>query len=478
MKISMSYASTANGATSGATGLKVAVIGGGFTGVAFIIHAIRAAQPGVGLDFTIVEPAAQLGRGVAYGTDEPQHRINVPSDRMSIFAADPGHATRWLLAHGAIDAGSADARGHYYVSRARYGEYVAATLNEVVANAAPRVRVVHRRATATGLQKIGAGYVVQLADGTQLDADRVALCFGHTPSKPPGVIDAEVFDDDRFVAHPWSADALRAIAPDASVLLVGTGLTMADVAVTLLERGHRGRITAISRRGLRPRPHGVFADTGDFLGDAPAPRTARGLLRMLRERIATDELALGQGWHATADAFRFQLPTLWNALPPIEKRRVVARLLPFWDVHRFRIAPQIHDTVEKAIVDGQMTVVKARIADIHRSAKGFRAGLAIAGGGREERDFDAVVFCTGAARDIDRNPLARSLIESGIARLDVIGMGLDTDLLSRVRDASGNVTLGLFAFGPITRGSFGEMTGAPDITRHVENVLGDALLGA
>src|ERR1700722_9019982 len=50
-----------------------------------------------------------------------------------------------------------------------------------------------------------------------------ALGFGHTPSKPPGVIDAEVFDDDRFVAHPWSADALRAIAPDASVLLVGTG---------------------------------------------------------------------------------------------------------------------------------------------------------------------------------------------------------------------------------------------------------------
>lgn len=472
----MSFASTANGTTNGATGLKVVVIGGGFTGVAFIIHAIRAAHPGVGLDFTIVEPTAQLGRGVAYGTDEPLHRINVPSDRMSLFAGDPGHATRWLAAHGAIDAGSADARGHYYVSRARYGEYVAATLKEVVANAAPQVRVVHRRATATGVQKSGSGYVVQLADGAQIDADRVALCFGHTPSKPPGVIDADVFDDDRFVTHPWSADALRAIAPDACVLLVGTGLTMADVAVTLLDRGHRGRITAISRRGLRPRPHGVFADSGDFLGDAPAPRTARGLLRMLRERIATDELGLG--WHAAADAFRFQLPALWNALPPIEKRRVVARLLPFWDVHRFRIAPQIHDTVEKAIASGQMSVMKAGIADISRSASGFRAGLRLAGGGREERDFDAVVFCTGAARDIDRNPLARSLIESGIARLDAVGIGLDTDLLSRVRDASGNVMTGLFAFGPITRGSFGEMTGAPDITKHVENVLRDALLGA
>lgn len=30
---------------------------------------------------------------------------------------------------------------------------------------------------------------------------------------------------------------------------------------------------------------------------------------------------------------------------------------------------------------------------------------------------------------------------------------------------------GLFAYGPITRGTFGEMTGAPDIAQHLEQVM-------
>jgi uncharacterized NAD(P)/FAD-binding protein YdhS len=46
-------------------------------------------------------------------------------------------------------------------------------------------------------------------------------------------------------------------------------------------------------------------------------------------------------------------------------------------------------------------------------------------------------------------------------------IGLDTDLRSRLRNTDGKVSPGLLAFGPITRGSFGEMTGAPDFARHL-----------
>ena len=87
-----------------------------------------------------------------------------------------------------------------------------------------------------------------------------------------------------------------------------------------------------------------------------------------------------------------------------------------------------------------------------------------------------MVFCTGPARDIDRNPLVKSLLESRLARLDAVKTGLDTDLQSRILDADGNVSPGLFAFGPMTRGSFGEMTGAPDIARHLERLLKDGSL--
>jgi uncharacterized NAD(P)/FAD-binding protein YdhS len=457
------------------TVLNIVVIGGGFTGVAFVIHAIRACAADVNLDFTIVEPSADLGRGIAYGTTEPLHRINVPSDRMSLFANDSTHATRWLKEHEALDAGSMDDQGHYYVSRHRYGEYVDATLKDVLATAAPQVRVSHLRASATGLSKRALGYIVHLDNGAQLEAQRVALCFGHTPSKPPGCIDENALQDPCLIAHPWSHDALHAIPRDASVLLVGTGLTMADVAVTLIGRKHAGRITAISRRGLRAQPHGLFADAADFLGNTEPPSTARELLKRLRQRIARDKQA-NIGWQPAADAFRFDLPRIWNALPAREQRRVVRRLLPFWDVHRFRIAPQIHAAIEHAIGTGQMSVVTAGIGDIHRRAQGFRVGLRRRGGHIEEHDFGAVVFCTGPARDIDRNPLVSSLLASRLARLDAVRAGLDTDLQSRILDADGSVSPGLFAFGPMTRGSFGEMTGAPDIARHLERILKDGSL--
>lgn len=51
------------------------------------------------------------------------------------------------------------------------------------------------------------------------------------------------------------------ISKDASVLIVGTGLSMADVVVSLARHGHEGKVTAISRRGIIPKSH----DTGNAL---------------------------------------------------------------------------------------------------------------------------------------------------------------------------------------------------------------------
>ncbi len=53
------------------------------------------------------------------------------------------------------------------------------------------------------------------------------------------------------------ADPSR-IDKEASVLIVGTGLSMADVVVSLAKHGHEGKVTAISRRGIIPKSH----DTG------------------------------------------------------------------------------------------------------------------------------------------------------------------------------------------------------------------------
>jgi uncharacterized NAD(P)/FAD-binding protein YdhS len=49
-------------------------------------------------------------------------------------------------------------------------------------------------------------------------------------------------------------------------------------------------------------------------------------------------------------------------------------------------------------------------------------------------------------------------------------LGLKVDALSRVLDRRAAPQAHLLALGPNTRGSFGEMTGAPDIIRQIERV--------
>ena len=66
---------------------------------------------------------------------------------------------------------------------------------------------------------------------------------------------------------------------------------------------------------------------------------------------------------------------------------------------------------------------------------------------------------------------SRILSITGWLRLTISASALRSDELSRLIDALGATQPDLFAFGPITRGTFGEMTGAPDILRQIERVV-------
>ena len=155
----------------------------GYTGAALAIHLMRIAE--APLELTLIDPADRLGRGIAYGATDPEHRINVPSDRMSLFGDDPLHATRWLHAHGTLpDPGSTDDQGHHYVARAAYGAYVEAMLSDAISASAPRTAFAHERGRATGIAAKGPGWSVSLLDGRTVAADTVILCFGQCPAGP------------------------------------------------------------------------------------------------------------------------------------------------------------------------------------------------------------------------------------------------------------------------------------------------------
>jgi uncharacterized NAD(P)/FAD-binding protein YdhS len=453
---------------------RLAILGGGLTGAALAIHAIRSSKGRLAID--LVEPAADLGRGIAYGTTDPVHRINVPSHRMSLFGDDSEHLTRWLFAHGLLpDPASTDARDQHYVARAAFGNYVADVLAETVAAAGPRAAFRHHRVRAVAITAAGSGWTVGLSDGRSLEADGVALCCGHAAPVLPCAVTEAAQRHSGFVRNPWIGDAFAPIGQRDAVLLVGTGLTMADAVASLVRTGHRGPVTAISRRGLLARPQGLFLDGFDAFADALPPTTALGLLRLVRRRVR--DLEADVGWEPVVDALRLRLFPIWTGLPPAEQRRVVRRLLPFWEVHRFRAAPQPHDLLEAERREGRLTVERAGLVGLDAEGGRLVATLRRPGGRTERRAFDAVVLCTGPGNALDTDPLVGGLVAAGLVRPDAVGLGLAVDAESRLRDRHGGLHATFRAFGPVTRGSFGEMTGEPDIVRHVARIA-PGLLGA
>lgn len=73
--------------------LSIVVIGAGFTGTMTAVHlAQRARTP---LRVTLIERSGRFARGVAYGTRQECHLLNVPAGRMSAFPDDEGHFLRW-----------------------------------------------------------------------------------------------------------------------------------------------------------------------------------------------------------------------------------------------------------------------------------------------------------------------------------------------------------------------------------------------
>lgn len=444
----------------------VVVVGGGFTGGAVAYHLAARRLPRLG-PVTVVEPRPLLGAGLAYSTHDAAHRINVPAARMSLISEQPGHFAEWLERTGAADRGAVTEDGHVFPQRRLFGLYVDATLLPLLGEGLVR----HSQTRAIAIEKQGKRFRIGLEDGSALLADVVVLATTHPAPSVPAVL-RPLAERKGFVANAYASDALEGIAPDDRVLIVGNGLTSADIVASLDARGHRGEITSLSRHGLRSKGHapGTWQPRGDFT-TAPAP-TVLKLLAHIRAELEAGRAA-GETWHPVFDALRGQGGAIWAGLSLVERRRLVRHLRVFWDVHRFRVAPQVEAALDRRIADGTLEILAGSLVAASRDARSFvidirpRSQRTI----RQER-YDAVIVATGPAHAavIRENPAIASLHAAGLVGLDAYGLGLAVDAEAVALDSAGSPVPGLYVAGPLARGSFGELMGLLEVTRHAEFV--------
>jgi len=411
----------------------VAIVGGGFSGVALATELLRT---GDGQRVTLLESGPRLGRGIAYDTADSAHLLNTRAERMSLFGADPAHFVRWNQARGRAT------EPNDFVARSVYGDYLEDTVHALASKADRGTFAAQPSTEVRDIAPLHSGFAVVLDGGATLPADEVVLATGHPlPGDPlarwlPG-------GEPRYLRDPWRSHELAAIGNDDRVLLIGTGLTMVDVVLTLTARGHCGGITAISRRGLLPRAQGTAheplpQDLADELRRGLSVGNLRRALRVVRGAAAAAK-DRGLDWQTVVDALRSSTEPFWGALCAADRRRFVQHLRPYWDVHRHRLPPATAERLEALVGDGRLRVRAARL----RAASVTDRGIAVTTHERRgdgTAHYDWIVNCTGPsfAKQSCR-ALERRLLERGLLIADPLALGFVTTPDGRAFGAHGPV---------------------------------------
>ena len=178
-------------------------------------------------------------------------------------------------------------------------------------------------------------------------------------------------------------------------------------------------------------------------------------------------------WHSVFDRLRAQAPAIWSALPPEEREKLVRRLRVFWDVHRFRIAPQVAAVLERRERAGTFRNFAAGL--VGSRMRGGKFEVEFRRRRRAEPEtmlFDAVINSTGPAHRTaaNLNAALRTLSGAGFVQPDRYGLGIRTSPESRAICSDGSAIPTLFVAGPLARGTFGELMGLPEVARHAQVV--------
>ena len=429
--------------------VSIAVVGAGAAGVTVAANLLEEAERQARrIEVVLVDPGAAVGRGTAYSTADQNHLLNSPAGKLSAVTDDADHFVRWAGQHLGRSVGHGE-----FLSRWLFGTY----LGEHLAATADRCRSVGLRHVRDRVVHIGhrdpvleLGFALGGAERVNAAVLAPGVCAPGTDWAPP-----ELRESPRFVADPWAGR----ITEDGDVLLVGTGLTMVDIALSLDEPNRT--VHAVSRHGLLPRSH----------PRRPAPASPGAVAGMGLDALWR-HVSAGTDWRSAVDGLRPMAAEIWGGLPHADRERFLELRARYWDVLRHRMPPQVADRVRRMRAAGRLRVHTGEVTAVRAHADGLDVVLS----GRETLTVGSVVNCTGPQQDMRAvtDPLVSSLLDSGLAVPGPHNLGFDTaedGRLRSVRDAP------IWTLGSTRVGNLWESTAFPEI-RAQAGAVATAVLSA
>jgi uncharacterized NAD(P)/FAD-binding protein YdhS len=469
----------------------VGVVGGGFSGTLLIANLVKMLDGPVTIEW--FDESGTIGTGVAYGTQDSCHLLNVPAGRMGAFTGDPAGFYHWLQsengkASAAVLYPQKEIKEESFLPRVLYAAHLRHIRDELLQTAQEKNITIHIHAA-------------QVTDARQHEAEprRLVLCFEKEGAARETVVDSVVLATGNmpprhftfqpgmirgvrhYVADVWKRDKdtifpekVNQLSADSDIVIIGTGLTMVDTVLTLRKYGFKGTITALSRHGWLPMPHAPAKPYPRWewtLLPSDAPQNALGMLRRLRKEVKKAGAA-GYDWRSVIDSLRPVTQTLWQRLGRKEKRKFLNRLFTLWNIHRHRMAPEIHAELRTMQQSGALKIVPGRIYYVGSDEDGLTVAYRKRGANRVETIRATLVLnCTGPEYDIaaSSHQLLKNLRDRELITVGPLRMGVE---ITANGSAKGKAPETIFPMGTLLIGEQFECTAVPELREQAHSIAG------
>lgn len=469
---------------------RLLAVGAGPTGTTVFYQLTRAlidAGKTSSLEIVLTD-ADRPGPGMAFGTCNSRHLLNVDAKLMSVDPGNPKHFVQWCRENtqawrGRYPRLNLETDGH--PPRYLFGMYLQAVLRSTAKLAASHaIRTDQRRDQVVSIRPAGLRLAVGFESGARELFDHVVLATGH---QLPDTYQ-ELADSPAYSTTPTDLSGFPLDREPMSI--IGTRLSAIDAVLELVNLGYTGPIRMVSRSGWLPKvacPTGSCTlryPTKDFIATArpgtvsldafmslfqreiehaqdrridwaaalaPPPSCAR----TFRHEIEVASARAERPWEAVLITLYDAAPWLWRTLTENAKLRFRREYYSIWMTYLGSVPLVTARRIQALLDSGQLTVhggLRSISYDAGASAYVLQLDRA-----PYQMLVRAVVNATGPGLEVtrSRSPLLTDLLASALAAPHPCGgvrVGTD-DFRLRTPDGT-QVHPGLFALGDLTHGDW------------------------
>ena len=443
---------------------KITIIGAGLSGTLLTMNLFKqnSDKP---VSVKWIDRNSGKDMGPAYSTNET-YLLNVPVELMGAFSDKPEHFLTW-----AQEKYDKTKKGDY-LPRKLYKEYIQEMWREAWKSKPENTQFERIRDEVTDVEIQDNQIKVILKKTPDSVTDTIVFALGNALPKNPTVKNKHVFNDKHYVQNPWHPELLNKIAKKDTVLFIGTGQTMVDLATGLHRRNHEGKMIAISRRGVLPmsqknvEPYPSFYDEIKVYAEIlPVFKTVRKHIKLAENKDIDPR--------AVIDSLRSHTSAIWMKFPPKEKKRFLRHIFRYWEIIRSRIPPVSEKIINELKEKGQLMILTGRVTDMFFNGKTMQTEYIERHSRREKTtQSDFVINCIGPTTDFEKieHGLIKNLIDSETICCDPAHLGINALPEGNIITADNKPSDKMFTLGPTLKGIVWESLATPEIRVQAENL--------